>query len=397
MDDILRATIASSKADIKRGNYDGVIETSALWSTEPKRHFYDYTLLKQIQEANADNMEGIAVSFFDTKMSYRQLIYETVHLAIAFRNAGVKAGDVVPICTITTPAIVPILLALCEIGAVSMWLYADSTIEEISKYVNRVNAKIFITGIGTEIIDRSAVTTVVELPTMYLESAQHTDSNVVDYFDFIESGKGADLSPRISFNSKRPCVIVQSSGTTGAPKLIVHTLGNIRNFLEKYNHTDWDLSKGKVALNSMPPWIAYGLLNALFSCLCFGMEVRLALEPPGKGFCSVYDNIKEIDVAFTTPWHLKYVLEHLKPSERSIIKLSTVVTGGDKISADEGRIVRSRDGRNCAGGNSCDTADTSHGTTCEIFRAVGREKPGRNLLDTDAGDRRAVGRVIAEL
>ena len=203
-----------------------------------------------------------------------------------------------------------------------MWLYADSTKSEISKYVSLVKAKVFITGVGEEILSGLNLSTIIKVETSQVSSEPEDGRHVISFTNLLKSGEAISDYEGVPYNKNRPCIIVQSSGTTGAPKLIVHTLGNVRNFLEKYNHTDWDLNEGKIALPSIPPWAAYCLTNGLYASLCFGMEVRLVIEPSKKGFVAVYENISEIDVAFTTPWHLRYAMEHLDSEKKPEIKFS---------------------------------------------------------------------------
>ena len=329
-------------------------------------------------------MDLMAVNFFDTTLSYKELIEKVDKLADAYAKLGVKEGDAVAICTINMPIVQENLLALSKLGATSKWIDLRIKGKDLIKNINECNCKtlvIFegITPVIQEIIDETNVTNViVASPKDYLNPVVHVladikdkkegkliklpkDKRFIKYEDFIKNGSlHSTIKPAV-FEKDRPSLIVQSSGSTGKAKSIVHTEYNFNCSMQKEAYTDLPLHVGKTMHIAIPPFIIYGLNNSIYASLAFGMKAQMT---PFVSETTVFDDLGKFDIACAAPLHYRYLYnkiielkdridllekensvnakkelkKYLKELETIMQKISRVnvfVSGGDKITAQE--------------------------------------------------------------
>lgn len=94
---------------------------------------------------NKEHKEDIAFEYFGNKITYRKLFENIDKAQQAFLSIGVKKGDIVTICSITTPEIIYSFYALNKIGAISNMIDLRYTKQAIKQFLNEVNSKYCIT------------------------------------------------------------------------------------------------------------------------------------------------------------------------------------------------------------------------------------------------------------
>lgn len=67
----------------------------------PECTIYEYLYLN-----NKDHLDDIAINYFDRRITYGQLFENIEKTACAFAALGVKEGDIVTICSVTTPEVI---------------------------------------------------------------------------------------------------------------------------------------------------------------------------------------------------------------------------------------------------------------------------------------------------
>ena len=145
-----------------------------------------------------------------------------------------------------------------------------------------------------------------------------SDDRFVTYSDFIKEGRHtADVSTA-NFKLDRPSLIVQSSGSTGKAKQIVHTERNINSQVQKMAYMDFPFYKGNTMFVAVPPFIIYGLATSTYSSLAFGMKAEMC---PFVDENIVYNNLGKFDVSFAVPLHYRYVYEQLNKLRNDIDQL----------------------------------------------------------------------------
>lgn len=335
------------------------------YRNKPVREFdLNQTMYSTVFEQNKENMDIDAIGFLGHSITYRGLKQNIDRLADAYHKAGVKEGDTVAICTINMPIVQENLLALSKLGATSKWIDLRIKGKDLIRNINESECKILVifdgvTSVIQEIINETDVSRIlVASPKDYLNPVVRVLANLKDkkegkhitlpedkrfqkYSAFLKSGNVESKLKPATFEKERPSIIVQSSGSTGIAKAIIHTEYNFNSLMQKEAYTDLPFSVGKTMYVSIPPFIIYGLSSSIYAALAFGLKAEMT---PYVSETTVFDDLGKYDFVTAAPIHYRYlynkILDSKDRKEVSLImkKLSRVkcfVSGGDKITAQE--------------------------------------------------------------
>lgn len=362
---------------VTEASMSSLATSSVYYRAEPVRKIdLNQTLYTTVFKQNKNNMDLKAVSFLNTELTYKKLLRNTDYLANAYSKMGVKEGDTVAICTINMPIVQENLLALSKLGATSKWIDLRIKPKELIHNLNESNCTILVAFDGIlpmikEIIDETNIKlVVVASPKDYLNPLVRFLANIKDkkegkFIDFpkdkrfmrykklLNLGKSGNCVKPVPFKKDRPSIIVQSSGSTGKAKSIVHTEYNFNSSMLKEAYTDLPLYLGQSMHIAIPPFIIYGLNNSIYASLVFGMNAQLT---PFVSDTTVYDDLGKYEIACATPVHYRYLYnkivslqQEIQNSDTSVrkakseldgifkklSKIKVFVSGGDKISASE--------------------------------------------------------------
>ncbi len=325
------------------------------------------TLYDTVLEQNKNNMDSEAIGFLGYSMTFKELFKNVDKLADAYYRFGLREGDTVAICTINMPIVQENLLALSKIGVTSKWIDLRVKQKELLKNFNESNCKIVVAFDGIvsqikEVIDETSVEKVlVASPKDYLNPLVHLladlkdkkenkyisipdDSRFISYKKFLNSGNENSSLKLVGFKQDRHSIIVQSSGSTGVAKSIVHTEYNFNSEMQKEAYTDLPFSVGKVLYVAIPPFIIYGLCGSVYAALVFGLKAEMT---PFVSETTLFDDLGKYDFAAVAPLHCRYLFNKInelketgneKAYLNTLEKLSRVkcfISGGDKITAEE--------------------------------------------------------------
>ena len=340
-----------------------------------------YTLVKN---ESKDDLNLYAAGFFGNNITYNELFESTERLANSFYNAGVREGDTVAVLTVATPIVQQCLLSLSKIGAKMAWIDLRTKNKDLIKYINNSNCKTVVVfdevlPLIESIINETDVNKViVSSPKDYLSPVVKilatlkdkkdgkkiiipNDRRFTTFNDFIRVSNNVYEVKPVKFEKDRPSLIVQSSGSTGKAKQIVHTEYNFNSSIQKIAYLDLPLYKGKTLHVSVPPFIIYGLGNSIYTSLAFTMKAEMN---PMVDECTVYNDLGKFDISFAAPLHYRYIYSKLKELEKDIDylekdnskvskkalkekykelnkvlkgieRVNAFVSGGDKIGAEE--------------------------------------------------------------
>ena len=101
---------------------------------------------------------------------------------------------------------------------------------------------------------------------------------------------------------------MQSSGSTGKAKQIVHTEKNINSQVQKMAYMDIPLYKGNTMFVAVPPFIIYGLATSIYTSLAFTMKAEMC---PFVEENILYNGLGKFDIAFAVPLHYRFIYEQL--------------------------------------------------------------------------------------
>ena len=309
------------------------------------------TMYQIFNQLNENNPDYYALGYMKHNYTYEKLQKDVDKLADALTKIGVKENDVVLVSLPTIPEAGKLLLALSKVGAVSKWIDLRVKPEDLEHYINEHNCKhvflfdILLKDIHQIINNTDIEKAVIVTPAESLSKIEQlgymlkskreegyyefpNDKRFMKYKDVLKLGK--DNIKEASFDKEKPTLIVQSSGTTGMAKSIVHTDYSVSESLKKFAYTDLPLEEKNRMLVVVPPWIAYGLINTYYLSLALGMKAELKPQVDEK---TVFDSLGTFDISFAAPLHYHYLAE--KIAEIDDLKGLTFITGGDKMTAED--------------------------------------------------------------
>lgn len=262
------------------------------WNLEiPNESVYDYL----IENSNNHDENLIALGYYGTKITYKELLKRIDETARAFRCQGIRAGDVVTICMPNTPEAVICFYALNKIGAISSMIHPLSGANEIRDSINFTKSVILVmidlvyekvkdVLSETEIYKTIVISAKDSMPFWLGLAYQVTKGMTVSkpaaseaylyWREFIAKGKRYDGEILTYHNPDDVAVILYSGGTTGTPKSILLTNKNV-NAEAAQIKAKFLLDPGLSILTIMPIFHGFGLVVSIHAPLCLGVEANL--------------------------------------------------------------------------------------------------------------------------
>ena len=358
---------------------------SKFWRKNPIKIFNtEQTIYSLVTDEAKNDLDLEAIGFMGNSMTYKELFESAEDLAKSFNAMGVKEGDNVAILTVSMPLVQQCLLSLSKIGATMSWIDLRVKEKDLINYINNGNCKAVV--VLEDLLpliekisgDINAERVIVCSPKDYLSPVIKvlaglkdkkegkrivipSDDKFIKFSDFIREGKHTSSVSTVDFKIDRPSLIVQSSGSTGKSKQIVHTERNFNSEIQKMAYVDLPFYKGNTMHVSVPPFIIYGLANSIYASMAFTMKAEMT---PFVDENTVYNDLGKFDMSLAAPLHYRYIFEQLKKLREDIDELQksndsksrtelkkkmkelkrvlsgidrakAFVSGGDKISAEE--------------------------------------------------------------
>ena len=290
-----------------------------------------------------------ALQYFNTSISYKELLELVKNCAAGLVKLGVKKGDKVTICLPNIPQCVIAVYAVNRIGAVCNLVHPLSTKEEIEYAVNLTKSRFILTFEMNEGHCKDLDATVIRCRTpqyfpktpvglitkaVYHQKVKNEPrlENAVEWTDLIKGGAGISL-PEDTVKPEDIAAIMYTGGTTGHSKGVMlsnQAINYTSSWLVRY-YTTGDSHIGDAILAILPVFHAFGLAVVIHVPLSAGLRVILVPRFNPKD-CSKIIRREKVAYLAGVPVMYERMYPFLKDHDCSFVKHA--VCGGDKVGED---------------------------------------------------------------
>ena len=232
------------------------------------------TLYQAYTNANSDNLEASALYDLEKGLcfSHKDVMEKIDQAADGFWGIGARRNSRVGIMTNNSIYEPICFLALNKIGAVTKFLDYSKSVSDIQTSINVSRVEYLI--IEAEFLEIEPAINTSCVPVVILDSSSPKRNTMHTTFEELCLTANTQCIES-EFQKDKPSVIINSSGTTGTPKPIVHSDYSLNIAVNKMLHTDFPLTRSNVMLKVFPSHIGLGLITTLYTCLLSGTPIVL--------------------------------------------------------------------------------------------------------------------------
>ena len=311
----------------------------------------DISIYQMLVKNNASRDKNVAINYYGTLITYKELFYKINQAANAFRSQGIRRGDIVTICMPNTPEALIAFYAINKIGAVANMIHPLSGEQEIKNYLISTHSVMLImidicyekvknvikeTDVYKTIVTSASdsmgflLTFGYQVTQGYKIKKPKRSEEYVYWKDFIRKGLNYRDTVEITVGKDTPAVILHSGGTTGNPKGIVLSNGNFNALSTQAKIVFSEVGPKDKVLAIMPIFHGFGLGVSINAPLALGCEVILVPQFNAKKFDKLLEKYKP-NILFGVPT-LFEALINTNNDHLNLSMVKYVISGGDSLS-----------------------------------------------------------------
>ena len=323
----------------------------ARWFPDGKTNITYNCLDRNVQNARRNKVALIWKGEEDCERiyTYRQLYREVMRMANGLKKLGVVKGDRVCIYMPMVPEQIISMLACARIGAVHSVVFGGFGAAALHSRIAGAEAKVVITAdvtfrrgksiplkhiIEEAIIDAPSVEYVVVLRRELHQPVEIHREMEVDFYDLIK-----DVSPDCEaemMDAEDPLFILYTSGSTGAPKGIVHTCGGYMVGAYYTTKNVFDIKDNDVYwCTADPGWIT-GHSYVVYGPLMNGATIIITEGTPDYPDAGAYWRMVEdfgVTILYTAPTAIRMFMKMGEdwPNESNLSSLRILGSVGEPL------------------------------------------------------------------
>ena len=297
---------------------------------------------RMLYEKNKDYLTDTALLYFHKKMTYKMLFQKIEKAAAALAALGIGKGDIVTLQTLNMPQTIILFYALSYIGAVANSIFVTEGEEELHDILLTTESKMYITMDSFWSSHRNAVSGTDVTHVLLLQVAQEADTVTKIVLSVKRKSPNAECltwNTFLAFGNKKadevndsslPMAMVYTGGTTGKSKAVVLSSKNLNALVMQYEHTYVGLKRGGVFMNSLPTFIAFGIVCSMHMPLCLGIVNIIVADPTpmnsGKYFAKYKPNYFVNGIA-----GIESIINHPKVRKMKLDFIKVLAAGGEPV------------------------------------------------------------------
>ncbi len=311
-----------------------------------KLNYYNGSMYDIVSDTAIKYPNYIALEYFDTKYTYKQLIQKIDNIAVSLKKLNVVENECVTICMPNIPEAIFLIYAVNKIGAICNIIHPLSSKQEIKKAIDETNsATVFTTDITyTKVkdlklnyiivceISNSMKSFMQFLYNVKNKKNMNYDSNVIRWHDFIKQGYDI-INTHVSRKQDSPAVIIYSGGTTGRQKGIVLSNLCFNSLVSQCEVVCKEAKAGNSILSALPIFHGFGL------CICIHVPLSLGLK------CILIPKINTLKINYiikskkpnllpVIPSMLNVIVNSIPLGPKSFKSVKVILSGGDYLNDD---------------------------------------------------------------
>lgn len=261
------------------------------------------------------------------RWTYADLLTCSARFAHALAGSGVRVGDRVVVVAEKSPEVLSLHLACVRSGAVFVPVSTAYPPAELA-----------------ELLADAEPTLVVADPAVALPTTRPFAVATLDADGHGSLREAAAAAPAAyddrALTGRDAAAMLYTSGTTGRPKGVVMTRGNLA-FNARTLAAAWDFRADDVLVHVLPLSHTHGLFVAAHCCLVTGAAIRLL---PRFDAAEVVAALPSATVLMGVPTHYTRLLEHDGFDRAATAAMRLLTSGSAPMSVETHRAVRERTG-----------------------------------------------------
>lgn len=254
-------------------------------------------VVDKIKKANASYLDDTAIMFFGNNIRYSEIFKKIDSFAVSLQKLGLKKGDYITVCLPNMPEAIYYFYACNVIGVTPYFIDPRSSFERIKHYIDVSNSKAFFCFIDT--FDKivfphfseisNIKTIVVSLSDSFRSIPKTIEAKIVKmlYSSKVSKVKKhcKDIMTQKSFESlcnagekpieteydpNIPCIVLNTSGTSGLPKGAIHTNKSYNVFANQIVVIFDQIKRGYKYLGYIPFFSMYGSTVGMHGTMLYG-------------------------------------------------------------------------------------------------------------------------------
>lgn len=353
-----------------------------------------YMLLKLLSGKNLDKP---AVDCLDLKANYNTLLDDSVTISLALKELGVKKGDIVSVAMPNLYQALAAYFACNRIGAVTTFIDAVASAEEIKSYLNLFESPILINFDASDeynklLKDSTKVRHIITLNKQNINSLSlnnnykiTSNDNIIDFNSLGSIAKYQKCKFEPLHSKKEDSLILFTSGSTGKPKSVVLTNENIiaaEMYAMNTSHTE--NITGPKTMTCVPFSYPYGFVTSALTSLLWGKETILA--PYINKDTIGYYYLKNPSIVFGSPALLDLTIKNI-PKEQDLSSVTHFISGGDFLTLSHAKrandFFAQHGAKNVEIGNGFGNAETVSIGSTPVGVPLRQETAGKILVGTN--------------